>query len=250
MKKLLLLLLLLPGALSLSASQINATDAWPNMAGLRANSGVGPTYALSSALSGTASSPISMTAYSGAFISVTGAAGLQVDVQWCIDYSQALPMRTTTKNWFTSDIIPANTTKYVAKEGSTMRLLVDSNVSSYQGAISAWNVTAAYLPVVNGETVGVGSPLNRADLNLASVTAWTYIYCTCTAQPCDVTFQNTASNSTMFWSVQPSSAATPASTGFQMPAGSPPLNVPVSPGQNWFFWSFTGGGSGVEQNHW
>lgn len=238
MKKLSLLLLLLPGALSLQATDFQ-TD------GLRANSGVGPVYALASAITGTTSSPVSMTAYSGMFVSVSGTNGVSVEVQWLIDASAAQ------MSWSTADVIPVNSTpRWESKQGSTARFRVYPVVSTNYASAIKCVASVSYIPVVAGTTVGVGSPANKSESALASTSSFTYIYCTCTAQPCDVTFQNTAANLTMLWALEPSISA-PGFNGFQMLSGSPPLNIPVVPGQNWFQWSFTTtGGSGVEQNHW
>ena len=82
--------------------------------------------------------------------------------------------------------------------------------------------------------VSVVEPPAAVDITLTSTSAWTYTLLTV---PGNLTFQNT-SNLTLYW-WQTATTVVPSQPGFQMASGAAPLNIPVSAGLPYFWWTYT-----------
>ncbi len=82
------------------------------------------------------------------------------------------------------------------------------------------------------ETVNVAQPKRLRDLAIAVTSSWTSVRLDV---PGDLTFQNVDPSAALTWWQGGDTTPPAAGMGFVMPAGSEPLNIPVSEGQPYFW---------------
>lgn len=193
-------------------------------------------YALSSALTGTASSAVDLDGYSGAFVQVTSNGKVQGVSIW-VSHDNS----TYTK--FTD--ITYNGSHFVPKSARYMKFVVPpsgaptgQSTVRYSLVIESAGATAS----APSYSVPILSPSSLASITLTGTTSWTYTQVTCTAQPCNIMFYNQSADTLVWW--LDSSTSTPAFAGISVTAGTVPIIVDVKPTDvfHWRWDAATGNG--------
>lgn len=213
------------------------------------------TLALNNTAVGTASSSVNVGAVAVVYVKSSGTAGTQLAYQFSDDNT----------NWTNATAVPHG--NWCLKKRA--RYLRFVGTGSTTGTVTAkyYSASAGAVVSLGSETVSVADaalgsqisslmsntnqiyvvptklePTQFTAMTMTATTAWSYVYLTCTAQPCNITFWNQGPNTLFWWKDRSSSI--PSFAGISMTAGSTPIKEDFAPGDA-FHWRYdASGGNG------